>query len=110
MTARYARQYRAAAANYDNQSPPEDPEFGLDDADLAIAAEYEAAYEVAELVREVRESAWMLNWMAQNVDMPTEYLTHFRELDRRARSLSDRASELCGEALRKVPSDCGVVS
>lgn len=90
----FNRQFRAAAANYDNQSPPE-PDYGLDDADGDIAAELVKADEVAELVLEVRESAGLLDWIAHNVELPANLLTEFRILDRRAKRLSDRASELC---------------
>jgi hypothetical protein len=91
---RYARQLSAAAANYDNASPPEESDYGYDDADVEIATELVEADEVGELVMDVREAADLLNWISYNVQVPTKYLHKFRELDRRAKGLEDRACKL----------------
>lgn len=69
-------------------------DYGYEEADSDIAAEYVAADEVAELVMEVREATGLLNWISHNVELPAHLRQSFRELDRRARGLSKRADEL----------------
>lgn len=72
--------------------PDEDPAYGLDDADAAIAAKLVEADEVAELICEVREALPMLDWIARNVTLPDHLLRYFRALDRRAHRLDEQAS------------------
>jgi hypothetical protein len=75
--------------------PPEPaPDYDYTDADDAIASELIDGGIVADMVMEVRNSADFLNWIAYNVELPKRYLHEFREMDRRAKRLSERASEL----------------
>mgnify|MGYP003457424227 CR=1 FL=1 len=90
-----------AAAEYRQQrdyGTPEDLEYGYAEAETDIAAELVKSDEVAELVMQVREAAGLLNWIAHHVTLPEMYLRPFRDLDRRARAIDDRADDLIEKA------------
>lgn len=87
-------QFRSAARTHENASPAESPDYDYTDADDQIARELHRAGDVADVVMEVRNSADFLNWIAYNVEIPSRFLHEFRELDRRAKSVSKRAAEL----------------
>ena len=84
---RYARQYAAAAAAYDNASPPEDPEFGLDDAANNVADRIAERGDMGELVQDVANAAHVLSWIAANVAVPSIFGPDFRALLRQAEGL-----------------------
>ncbi|KAF1711095.1 hypothetical protein CSC70_03980 [Pseudoxanthomonas kalamensis DSM 18571] len=71
-----------------------EPEYGYEEADDDIAAGLEEAGEVSELVMDVRNAAALLNWIANNVELPVWALPDFRAIDRQASSISKRADEL----------------
>ena len=75
----------------DNGSRPNspnfvDPAYGLDDADMDVAADLVKADEVAELVCEVRESLGLLRWLADQ-SIPATHLPAYRQLLRKAEAL-----------------------
>lgn len=70
-----------------------EPDYGYEEAEEEVAAQLVEADEVHELVNEVRECVPLLNWLAGQ-GVPPQYLTAFRNLDRKARSLEKSCEEL----------------
>lgn len=80
-------QHRAAQSAIDNACDCCGGDaYGLEEADMDVAADLVKADEVAELVEEVRESLPLLRWVADQ-EIPGHLISRFRLLIRKAEAL-----------------------
>lgn len=86
----FSQQFAAAARNYDNASPAEDPAFGMDDGVASVVQDMDDM-DMCELAQEVIDCRALFDWLAHNVEIPARYLPEFRAIDRQARKLSESA-------------------
>lgn len=100
----HTHQLRAAAAQHDHASPPEEPAFGLDDAAAAVATRETPG----ELVDTLADAAPALAWVSRSIQVDRLHLDAFRallELSERLAREREREYERLN-APQERPDDC----
>lgn len=100
----FTHQLRAAAAQHDNASPPDEPAFGLDEAAAAVATRETPG----ELVDTLADAAPALAWLSRSIPVDHLHLDAFRallELSERLAREREREYERLN-AVEGRPDDC----
>lgn len=98
------RGFGAAQRQYENASPPDEPEvpdYVQQDAVETVANRLHKAGEVDELVSVVSDSLALVEWLAGQT-IPLHLLRDFRELDRKVRNTRQSVDE---EVMREMGDD-----